>query len=182
MTLFIHLPGFVHTYNIICAYVCHDSFIHAPWLIHMQMDSIAAVKSPEITCHDPFIHVPWRIHTCTSIHSYMCHDPFTCRWIREAAVKLMHMSAMGMCAMRMCAMHMCAMCLTHRYGVATISRLLKIIRLFCRIPSLLQGSFAKETYNFKEPTNRSHPIPWPFHTCAMTHSYAGGFERQQSRR
>ena len=30
--------------------------------------------------------------------------------------------------------------------------------LFCRILSLLQGSFAKETYNFKEPTNRSHPI------------------------
>ena len=40
------------------------------------------------------------------------------------------------------------------YGVATISRLLKIIRLFCRIPSLLQGSFAKETYNLKEPTNQ----------------------------
>jgi len=30
--------------------------------------------------------------------------------------------------------------------------------LFCRIQSLLQGSFAKETYNFKEPTTRSHPI------------------------
>ena len=44
------------------------------------------------------------------------------------------------------------------YGVATISRLLKIIGLFFRISSLLQGSFAKETYNFKEPTNRSHPI------------------------
>ena len=44
------------------------------------------------------------------------------------------------------------------YGVATISRLLKIIGLFCRISALLQGSFAKETYNFKEPTNRSHPI------------------------
>ena len=29
------------------------------------------------------------------------------------------------------------------YGVATISRLLKIIGLFCRISSLLQGSFAK---------------------------------------
>ena len=28
---------------------------------------------------------------------------------------------------------------------------------FCRIPSLLQGSFAKETYHFKEPTNRRHP-------------------------
>jgi len=57
------------------------------------------------------------------------------------------------------------------YAVATISRLLQIVglflqnivsfaeyRLFCRISSLLQGSFAKETYNFKEPTNRSHPI------------------------
>ena len=44
------------------------------------------------------------------------------------------------------------------YGVATISRLLKIIGLFCRISSLLQGSFAKETYNLKESTIRSHPI------------------------
>ena len=44
------------------------------------------------------------------------------------------------------------------YCVATSSRLLKIIGLLCRISSLLQGSFAKETYNFKEPTNRSPPI------------------------
>jgi len=45
------------------------------------------------------------------------------------------------------------------YGVATVSRLLKIIGLFCRILSLLYGSFAKEPCNFKELTNRSHPIP-----------------------
>ena len=44
------------------------------------------------------------------------------------------------------------------YGVTTISRLLKIIGLFCRISSLLYGSFAKETYDFKEPTTRSNPI------------------------
>jgi len=44
------------------------------------------------------------------------------------------------------------------YGVATISRLLRMIGLFCRISSLLQGSFAKETYDFEEPTNHSHPI------------------------
>ena len=44
------------------------------------------------------------------------------------------------------------------YGVATISRRLKMIGLFCRISSLLQGSFAKETYHFIDPTNRSHPI------------------------
>jgi len=39
-----------------------------------------------------------------------------------------------------------------------MSRLLKMIGLFCRILSLLWVSFAKETYHFKEPTNRSHPI------------------------
>jgi len=44
------------------------------------------------------------------------------------------------------------------YGVASISRLLKITGLFGRIQSLLHVSFAKETYYLKEPTNRSHPI------------------------
>ena len=34
----------------------------------------------------------------------------------------------------------------------------KIIGLFCRISSLLYGSFAKETYNFIDPTKRSHPM------------------------
>ena len=38
------------------------------------------------------------------------------------------------------------MCVT--YGVATVSRIDKIVRLFCRIYSLLQGSCAKETYSF----------------------------------
>ena len=42
--------------------------------------------------------------------------------------------------------------------MATISRLLQITGLFCRIYSLLQGSFAKETYDFKEFTNCSQPI------------------------
>jgi len=46
------------------------------------------------------------------------------------------------------------------YGVATISRLLKIIGFVGEYRSLLWGSFAKETYNFKEPINRSHPIPF----------------------
>jgi len=44
------------------------------------------------------------------------------------------------------------------YGVATVSSIDKIIRLFCRISSLLWVSFAKETYNFIDPTSQSHPI------------------------
>jgi len=47
--------------------------------------------------------------------------------------------------------------LEYPYGVATISRLLKNMSLLQDIMSL-QGTFAKETYNFKEPSTRSHPI------------------------
>jgi len=46
----------------------------------------------------------------------------------------------------------------YAYGVATISRLLKIIGLFCKRALYKRRYFAKETYDFKEPNNRSHPI------------------------
>ena len=68
--------------------------------------------------------------------SYESSPPCSCRVRKEVTVRLSKID----------------------YGVATISRLLKIIGLFCRISSLLQGSFAKETCNLKEPTNRSHHI------------------------
>ena len=42
-------------------------------------------------------------------------------------------------------------------GLATISRLQKIIGLFCKIALKKRLSSAKETYHFKEPTHRSHP-------------------------
>jgi len=60
----------------------------------------------------------------------------------------------------------CAVHTFYVYGVATVSRLLKNTGLFCRISSLLLGSFAKETYNFKEPSNHSHPIT-PFYTLRV---------------
>ena len=47
-----------------------------------------------------------------------------------------------------------------RMGLATISRLLKIKFLFCQRALLKRLYSAKETYRFKEHTNRSHPISW----------------------
>ena len=52
-----------------------------------------------------------------------------------------------------------------RYGVAMTSRLLSIIGLFCKRPYRIRQYSAKETYNFEEPTNRSHPI------VALRHRY-----------
>jgi len=55
------------------------------------------------------------------------------------------------------------------YGVATVSRNDYIIGLFSRILSLLQGSFAKETYNLIDPINRSHPIGSQGNQCPVWH-------------
>ena len=57
------------------------------------------------------------------------------------------------------------------YGVATISRLLKIIRLFCKKALSKRRYSAKETCYCKEPTNRSHPT----RTCIVSTGCAGGF-------
>jgi len=46
----------------------------------------------------------------------------------------------------------------YTYGVASIRRLLKMIGLFCKRALQKRLYSAKETYNFMEPTNRSHPI------------------------
>ena len=45
------------------------------------------------------------------------------------------------------------------YGVASVSRIDKITGLFRKRGLWKRRCFAKETYNFKEPTNRSHSIP-----------------------
>ena len=47
------------------------------------------------------------------------------------------------------------------YRVATISRLLQNLCLFCKSALYKRRYSAKETYNFKEPTNCNHPIVAP---------------------
>jgi len=54
--------------------------------------------------------------------------------------------------------------LCRAYGVASISRLLKIIGLFCKRAFYQRLHSAKETCNSKEPTNRSHLI-----VCRASH-------------
>jgi len=48
----------------------------------------------------------------------------------------------------------------YTYGVASTSRLLKITGFFCKRDLSKRRYSVKETYNLKEPTNRSHPIIW----------------------
>jgi len=53
------------------------------------------------------------------------------------------------------------------YGAATCSRLLKIIGLFCKRALWKRRYSAKETCNFKDPINRSHPMA--SHSYESTH-------------
>ena len=52
------------------------------------------------------------------------------------------------------------MCIAWRmsYAVATVSRIGKIIGLFCKRTLYERLHSAKETYNSIDPTDRSHPI------------------------
>jgi len=71
-------------------------------------------------------------------------------------------------------------CTLGAYGLATISRLLQIIGLFCKRALSKRLHSAKETNDFKEPTHCSHPIfvaaiPSPYQsitTQTSTHIYA----------
>jgi len=65
-----------------------------------------------------------------------------------------YMYILSVCCLRWQLSHMSMI----RYGVATIGRLLKMIGLFCQRALEKRRYSAKETYNFKEPTNHSHPI------------------------
>jgi len=59
--------------------------------------------------------------------------------------------------------------------VASTSRLLKIIGLFCKRALQKRRYSAKETSNFKEPTNRSHPIPRIVCVYACTRTIQGRY-------
>jgi len=65
----------------------------------------------------------------------------------------------GCCGASCCGASCCgASFLVYTYGVAAISRLLEMIGLFCKRDLSKRRYSAKETYNFEEPTNHSHPI------------------------
>jgi len=155
----------MYTHNYMPVYMVytriHVDMLHTCTCRHENIDMLHTC-----TCrHDVDI-----LHTCTCRHEnmsksmyvlhkyhHMATNPYVCIRIHLAHLYPRIRIYMLHTCIYMLYMHTC-MHFIHRYGVATMSRLLKITGLFCRISYVLQGSFVKETYDFKEPTNRSHPI------------------------
>jgi len=126
------------------SYMWCDSIIFVRWLIYMcdtthSWHAFAWVNSFMAT--HAHMCAAWLIHICDMTHSYVWYDFFTCViWLVYGTSTYSYAYVCDttqshvcrdifMCMTRL--FHMCAM--THFiYGVATISRLLTIIRLFCK--------------------------------------------------
>jgi len=142
------------------------------------------------TCFACYIHTHNSLHVCllhthkyepdTYTHTCVCVCllyTHVCLWHVSLLHTYTHMSGLLNTHTCVCVpiVHMCVYDMWAYYihthtqslacGVATLSRLLKIIGLFCKRALWKRWYSAKETYNFNEPTNRSHPVLCVLLTC-----------------
>jgi len=177
--IYIHIcvTWLIDIYDMTHLYRGYDALILVTWLIDMCDMTHSYVWRDWSKCHicvssHSHTHTLTRTHKCTHTHTHTYAHTHTHTRTREPhrATLVFILICDTICDMTHWYMwrdwskyvtwlvfrtdSVCLICC----GVATISRLLKMIGLFCRILSLLWVSFAKETYHFKEPTNRSHPM------------------------
>jgi len=82
MTMWVNMSAMTQRYDSVCQYswprpmthscMCHDSFMHMPWLFH------ACAMTSACEFHDSLMRVPWHIHACAVTYSYEFHDSFIC--------------------------------------------------------------------------------------------------------
>jgi len=126
-------------------WACH---ITHPWVMPRTKESCHVWMHHVTSCH---IHINETCHISSRPAPYERGDLCTCTPIVLFAEVL---------ASRQISMSHDTWqeAMSHTYGVATISRLLKIIGLFCKRALSNRQYSAKETCDFKERTNRSHPL------------------------
>jgi len=101
-------------------------------------------------------HTHTHTHACTRTHTHThTHD-----YIEHWCVATSAQYSVAVCCIALQCVSMCCSALQSfaAYEVALTSRLLQIIGLFCKRALLKRLHSTKETYDFRELTNRSHPI------------------------
>ena len=160
--------------NMIHSYVWHDSLIYVTWLIHIcdmvhGEQPVVAARERDVTHsyvrNDSSMCVTGLIRMCDITHPYVWRDSFTCvTWLILLDCKThsfvrtrLIWSCNGSGPTSGWA----------GYEGDSISRLFKIIGLFCKRTLQKRPYSAKEIYNVKDPTNRSHPICKHFINAVM---------------
>jgi len=133
---------FIRTYVLHCIRTCMYTFNHAHTYISCRyVCDVCAVCSMCVVCVQCALMCvcmyasmyAWHADLHTYMHTYM--QTYQQTYIQTC--------------MHTC-LHTCIYRCIHTYGVAATSRLLKIIRLFCKRDLQKRRYSAKETYNFKE--------------------------------
>ena len=139
----IHAHAHIHTHTCmcVCVYVCTCVCVYVCMCVCVYM----CVYDMCVT-HMSYTHMRVCVTRVRHINELWLIDVY------EMCVTHTHNSLI--CVIHT---HISSICVT--YGVATISRLLKMIGLFYKRALYKRLYSAKEIYNFEEPTNHSHPIP-----------------------
>jgi len=148
-------PDSCHTYEWVLSDMCTLSYVEAhqdstcvTWLVsYMWVSLVGYVYTCRVMCgdtrtdlcHDVCVCVTWRIHICGMTHSHVWHDAASHGMTRRIhTCDTMHLHVWNNTFIRVTwRIHICdrrihMFDMIHSYGVATISRLLKMIILFCK--------------------------------------------------
>jgi len=177
-----------HTYEPVMSHIWMSHVTHMNWLCHicawvMSHIWISHVTHTNESCHtyervmshiwtSHVTHMNESCHTYERVMSHIWISDVThiCEWVMSH-VWISHSTHMN----ELCHTYEWVMshigirtppCVQqqHQYRVASNSRIDKIIGLFCKRDLKKRLYSAKLTYNFIDPTDRSHPIGFP--TCA----------------
>jgi len=140
--------------------MCHNSFVPATCLIQTCAMTLTCDLTHSDMCHNSCIPVTFLTQTCATLackHGHVMVRTLPCEMPQPDVCHDAFMRDACCCTATRC-LHTQRLLTSTYYGVATISRLLKSQGLFCKRALLKRRYSAKETYNFEESTNRSHPI------------------------
>ena len=128
-TTCVFVPRLISSWH--ASFICNTFCV--TWLIRVCHDSLIRA-----TTHSYATHFAWRFSFAYNARTHFAwHDSFLCA--------MTHLS--GSFSKK-----------PNTYGVATLSRIDKMIGLFCKRALYKRRYSAKETCHFIDPTDRSHPI------------------------
>jgi len=132
-TRYTYIYTYIHTYSHPFIHSFIHTYIHTYIPTHIHTHTHIRTHTYIHTNKHTSVHTYIDTHIYTYIHTYIhTYVRTSSRWTHRTSLT--------------------------SYGVASINRMLKNIGLFCKIDLQKRPIFCKETYIFKRPMDRGHPI------------------------